>query len=238
MNIKLVLIAIATVSIASCSTAYKSGQTPDDVYYSPVRAIEERDNVRETREERRTEYYRIDNYEQREIIMSTRDRRWRDLNDYYDYNYRYNPYVYGYNHGYYYNPYYYNRPVFLPGSVIVNPTNNTPRMTNLGSYTNTTLQVANNNKAGQTRWVQSGAVYNNSNNSGSFNRRIITPSSSTNSTYNNTYNNNRNSGVERSQTTNNDTRTYNPSSNNNSSSGSSSSGSSSGGSVTRPTRGN
>jgi len=234
MNIKLILIALATVSIASCSTAYKSGQTPDDVYYSPVRAIEERDNVKETRDERRDDYYRIDNYEEREIRMSTRDRRWRDLNDYYDYNYAYNPYTYGYNYGYYYNPYYYNRPVFLPGYVIVNPKNSTPRMTNLGSYNNTTLQVANNNKAGQTKWVQSGRTYNNSNNSGSFIRRIITPAQSYPAPgYNN---NNRSSGVER-----NDTRTYNPSSNSNSSSRSSSSSSgssSSGGSVTRPTRGN
>lgn len=237
MNIKLILLALATVSIGSCSTAYKSGQTPDDVYYSPVRAIEERDNVRQTRDERRDDYYRVDNYEEREIRMSTRDRRWRDLNDYYDYNYSYNPYMYGYNHGYYYNPYYYNRPVFLPGYVIVNPKNSTPRMTNLGSYNNPTLQVANNNTKGSTKWVPAGRTYNNSNNSGSFNRRIITPATS----YPNQGYNNRNSGVvER-----NDTRTYNPSSNNNTnsrsstpSSSSSSSGSSSSGSVTRPTRGN
>ncbi len=233
MNIKLILIALATVSIASCSTAYKSGQTPDDVYYSPVRAIEERDNVRETREDRRNDYYRIDNYEEREIRMSTRDRRWRDLNDYYDYNYAYNPYRYGYNYGYYYNPYYYNRPIFLPGYVIVNPKSNTPRMTNLGSYNNSTLQVTNNNTKGSTKWVPAARTYNNSNNSGVFNRRIITP---TTSYPTQGYDNTRNQGVQ-----NNDTRTYNPSSNSNNSgrsSSPSSGSSSSGGSVTRPTRGN
>jgi hypothetical protein len=41
MNIKVLLLALAAGSIASCSTAYKSGQTPDDLYYSPVRVVEE-----------------------------------------------------------------------------------------------------------------------------------------------------------------------------------------------------
>lgn len=234
MNTKFFLIAIAIVSITSCSTAYKSGQTPDDVYYSPVRPLDEREEAKQTREDRR-EDYGTDNYEEREIRMATRDRRWRDLNDYYDYNYSYNPYMYGYNYGYYYNPYYYNRPVFLPGYVIVNPKNNTPRMTNLGSYNNSTLVVAN-NKAGQTKWVQAARTYNNSNNSGSFIRRIITPSDSYSKPGYNNNNNNRNSGMES-----NNSRTYNPSSGNNNSSRSSSSpsgSSSGGGAVSRPSRGN
>ncbi len=229
MNIKLLLIAIAAVSITGCSTAYKSGQTPDDVYYSPVRGIDESDNSRKRVD--RTEY-RADAYEEREIRMSSRDRRWRDLNDDYDYNYRYDPYRYGYNYGYYYNPYYYNRPVFLPGYVIVNPKNNTPRMTNLGSYNNSTLVVSN-NKTGETKWVPSSRSYNNSNsNGGSFIRRIITPSTSYPS-------GSGNSSTRSSTYQNNDTRTYTPSTNNSSNSGSSSSGSSSGGTpVSRPTRGN
>ena len=73
MNVKILLIAIAAVSLASCSTAYRSGQTPDDVYYSPVRSVEE--NTDRQRTEERVE--RID-YEEREIRMSSRDRRWRD----------------------------------------------------------------------------------------------------------------------------------------------------------------
>jgi hypothetical protein len=242
MNFKLLLIAIAAVTISSCSTAYKSGQTPDDVYYSPVRGIDEREDRREDRVERRSDV-RTDNYEEREIRMATRDRRWRDINDEYDYNYRYDPYRYGYNHGYYYNPYYYNQPIWLPGYAIVNPKNTTPRMTNLGSYNNSTLVTAD-PKSGETKWIKAERSYNNSNNSnsgsnrnaGSFVRRILTtPASTTTSS-----STNRNSGYSND----NNNRTYTPATNNNnnSSSGSSSSGSSSSGSsgssVPRPTRGN
>lgn len=38
MNIKNLLLVLSSVAaLTSCSTAYKSGQTPDDVYYSPAR---------------------------------------------------------------------------------------------------------------------------------------------------------------------------------------------------------
>ncbi len=226
MNLKLLILAIAAISFGSCSTAYKSGQTPDDVYFSPVRAIDER----ETKEEVRTTNNRTDAYEEREIRMATRDRRWRDINDDYDYNYRYDPYRYGYNYGYYYNPYYYNRPVFLPNYTIVNPKNTTPRSTNLGSYKNPTLVVAN-NKTGETKWIPAKRSYNNSNNGGSFIRRIITPASN-----NNTGSSSRNNSSYES----NNTRTYNPSnsSSNSRSSSSSSSSGSSGTPVSRPVRNN
>lgn len=226
MNIKFLLLVIASVSIASCSTAYKSGQTPDDVYYSPVRGIDEKDN-------REDEVDRSDDYEEREIRMATRDRRWRDIND--DYDYRYDPYRYGYNYGYYYNPYYYNRPVYIPGCTIINPKNTTPRMTNLGSYNNNTLAVSD-PKSGQTKWVKSNRAYNNSNNNSSFVRRILTPSSTNSSSTSG-----RSRSTNDNDNNNNNTRTYSPSSSSSrsSSSGSSSSGSSSGGkSVSRPTRGN
>ena len=223
MKLNLFILAVAAVTISSCSTAYKSGQTPDDVYYSPVRAVDER----ETKEEVRRSDNRTDNYEEREIRMATRDRRWRDINDEYDYNYRYDPYRYGYNYGYYYNPYYYNRPVFLPGYTIVNPKNTTPRSTNLGSYKNPTLVVAN-NKTGETRWVPANRSYNNSNNTGSFIRRVITPSATTNS------------GSNRNNTNyeSNNTRTYTPSNNSSNSSSSGSSSGSSGAPVSRPFRNN
>ena len=223
MKLNLFILAVAAVTISSCSTAYKSGQTPDDVYFSPVRAVDER----ETREEVRRTDNRTDSYEEREIRMATRDRRWRDINDEYDYTYRYDPYRYGYNYGYYYNPYYYNRPVFLPGYTIVNPKNTTPRSTNLGSYKNPTLVVAN-NKTGETRWVPANRSYNNSNNSGSFIRRVITPAATTNS------------GSNRNNTNyeNNNTRTYTPSNNSSNSSSSGSSSGSSGAPVSRPVRNN
>lgn len=222
MNTKFIALVAATISIMSCSTIYKNGQTPDDVYFSPVRGVKEKNN--EKSENRNT-----DDYEEREIRMSTRYSRWRHINDDYDYNCSYDPYRYGYNYGYYYNPYYYNRPIFINGYSMINPKNTTPRITLLGSYKNTTLTVSN-PKSGQTKWVQSTKNYNNSNNS--FIRRVITPiinatpisSLGRGSDYDN----------------NNNTRSYSPSSGNNQGSNSSSGSSSPApaGSVTRPARGN
>ena len=81
MNIKIILLALSTAVLGSCSTAYRSGQTPDDVYYSPARVVEE--DV--TRERPKKESYK-QNYRDREIQMAIYDRRWRDFDD--DYNYR------------------------------------------------------------------------------------------------------------------------------------------------------
>src|SRR5688572_11683597 len=159
MNVKILLIAIASISLGSCSTAYKSGQTPDDVYFSPVKVVEEENDDDNDRN------YDVTDAEEREIRMASRDRRWRDWDD--DYDCRYDPYRYGYSYGYYYNPYYYPYPVYS-GYVFVNPKNTTPRMTNLGGYNPKTLVVSN-PKTGETRWVNSPKTYNNSNNSSSRN---------------------------------------------------------------------
>ncbi|RYF88949.1 MAG: hypothetical protein EOO03_07180 [Chitinophagaceae bacterium] len=211
MNVKILLIAIASVSLGSCSTAYRSGQTPDDVYFSPVRAVEEDTRKEERREER------VD-AEEREIRMASRDRRWRNWDN--DYDCRYDPYRYGYSYGgYYYNPYYYPYPVYSGyGWAYVNPKNTTPRMANLAGYNPKSLVVSN-PKTGETKWVNSPKVYNNSNNSnsrnsGGFVRKVLNSNSSSERTGNN--------------------RTYTPSSNS-SSSGKSSSG---GAPVSRPARRN
>jgi hypothetical protein len=213
MKIKILLFAVSALTIASCSTAYKNTQTPDDVYYSPVRPIVE-DNKKEENDQ-------VDNgtaNEVREIRMQTYDRRWRDLDRDYDYDYSYHPYKYGYTYGYYYNPYYYNYPVYLPGTVYVNPKNTTARMTNLGGY-NTTTTTGVNPKTGKRETITTGGSYNNNNRS--VIRQIFTGLGNGN-------NNNTNT---------NNTRTYSPSTNNNSSSsGTKSAGS--GTSVSRPTRGN
>ena len=37
MNSKILLLALFVAALSSCTTAYKTGQTPDDVYYSPAR---------------------------------------------------------------------------------------------------------------------------------------------------------------------------------------------------------
>lgn len=209
MNVKILLIAIASLSLGSCSTAYKSGQTPDDVYFSPVKVVEEKNDRDEDSRDDRT------SAEDREIRMASRDRRWRDWDD--DYDCRYDPYRYGYNYGYYYNPYYYPYPVYS-GHIYVNPKNSTPRMANLAAYNPKTLEVTN-PKTGETRkWTDAYKPNNNRNNNGGFVRRVLTSPSNENSSGN--------------------SRTYNPSSSS-SSSGSSSSGSrSSGAPVSRPARGN
>lgn len=42
MTTKILLVALSVAAFSSCSTAYKTGQTPDDVYYSPVKPVAEK----------------------------------------------------------------------------------------------------------------------------------------------------------------------------------------------------
>jgi len=219
MQSKTLLLAISVAAFSSCSTAYKTGQTPDDVYYSPARVIE---NDNRTEQRNQVRYEPATDYE---IVMGIRDRRWRDFRD--DYSYDYSPYNYAtcktYNYGYYYNPYYYPWAIYTGRITYSPPVNTTPRMVNLNAYNGYNTKVATGKTTGTTTWSNP-YQYNNSNRSSSTRnegRRIILPSSNSN--------NNSSSGT-------NNTRTYTPSSS--SSSGSSSSGSSSSGTpVSRPGRG-
>lgn len=86
MNTKLLLLLLIIAGISSCSTAYKAGQTPDDVYYSPVRP--QNDYVRTEKDEDKTVYRDNTIYEDRSIRRDVHNRRWRRDNDY-DYNYPY-----------------------------------------------------------------------------------------------------------------------------------------------------
>src|SRR5258706_16136470 len=103
MNAKILLIAFSAAAFTSCSTAYKSGQTPDDVYYSPARTIEERKDDDSKRDEVRPTENTADN---NRIRMTIRDRRWREFDDDYNYSYNSSPYYYCTcacnNYGYYY----------------------------------------------------------------------------------------------------------------------------------------
>jgi len=138
-----------TLVFASCTTAYKSGQTPDDVYFSPERPQAEYVSVKDEEEEDR--YYRGEsngsssdyyNYEEeRYLRMKVRNRqRWSYLdNDFYSYN----PYVYS-SPGYYYsspwNPYSYWNHYYNPygGTVMIynakSPVYNRPRTINLRTF--------------------------------------------------------------------------------------------------------
>ena len=232
MNTKFLLLVISVAAFSSCTTLYKSGQTPDDVYYSPARPSGG-GNVEERSEQQN---YQANNYasDDRVIRLGINDARWRYLDYNYNYSnslfindYSYNPYTYGFNYGYYYNPYFWPYPVYGYGSVFVKnstPKITTPRMTNLGAYNpaynNSTQSYR--THGGTTRPTR---TYNNSNRGsavGNVMRQVFAPSNSNSNNSNNNINNSSSSN-----------RTYSPSSSSSSSSGSSSSGS---GSVSRPAR--
>ena len=72
MKTSILLLALIVVALSSCTTAYKTGQTPDDVYYSPVRPQDE--YVRMEREDDRSYRYEEDFYEDRYLRMKVRNR--------------------------------------------------------------------------------------------------------------------------------------------------------------------
>ncbi len=109
MKTKHLLLVGLIVAFSSCTTAYRTGQTPDDVYYSPAPPQEE--YVATTTQEDRDSYAynnNNDNYynnEDLQIRRGIRDQRYRS-NVYINLGFGYNPYDY-YS---YYNPYVFNNP--------------------------------------------------------------------------------------------------------------------------------
>lgn len=101
--------------LASCTTAYKTGQTPDDVYSSPAPPEEEYVKTKKTDERRYRnyddeEYEDYDDYDDRYLRMKVRNRnRWSELDDWYFYGGRYN-FSYYNNWGYWNDPFYWNNP--------------------------------------------------------------------------------------------------------------------------------
>lgn len=84
MKSSLLLLALVVAAMSSCTTAYKTGQTPDDVYYSPTRPQDE--YVRIEKEDDRRYRYEEDFQEDRYLRMKIRNRnQWSDLNDWYAY---------------------------------------------------------------------------------------------------------------------------------------------------------
>lgn len=218
MQSKILLFILSVAVFSSCSTAYKTGQTPDDVYYSPVKPVVEKKYT-----EKEEQKQQVNN--DYEITMAVRDQRWRNFRR--EYEYDNSPYNYCYcsckSTGYYYNPYYYPWAIYTPTPGFSVKVNTTPRMVNLNAYNGYNPKVATGKTNGTLTFSNSSTQYNNSNRSGSRIREVLrqtvetTPSSSSSS---------------------NNTRSYTPSSS--SSSGrSSSSGSSSGSgsSSSRPARG-
>ena len=243
MQRQILLLAITAAALSSCTTAYKTGQTPDDVYFSPTRPQDEYVRV----EEKEDNQYRYNDeyYDDRYLRMKVHNHsQWSSLDDWYSYDRYgsrfnsyygtyYNPYT---SWNYYYNPYSSNNVIaYHPGyqgqtSVASNVAR--PRTFNLASYTGTTYNNANNSvKMNSYKTGMGRPVYNNKNSNNGFSNTLKQIfNTGTNSNSNSSYSS--------------PSRSYTPSTNSSSSpsssssSGSSSSGSSSGGGgATRPSRG-
>jgi len=242
MKRQILLLAITAAALSSCTTAYKTGQTPDDVYFSPTRPQDEYVRVEEKQDDR----YQYDDkyYDDRYLRMKVHNpSQWSSLDDWYSYDrygYRvnsyygtyYNPYT---SWNYYYNPYCHNNVIAYqvghPGGQVSVAQNVTrPKNFNLASYTN--INNYNNANSGikmnSYKTGMTNPVYNNRNSNNGF--------SNTLKQIFNTGSNNNNDNSSYSSPS----RSYSPSSGSSSSGGgSSSSGSSSGGGggATRPSRG-
>src|SRR6185436_13204130 len=145
MKRQILLLAMTAAALSSCTTAYKTGQTPDDVYFSPTRPQDEYVRVEEKQDDR----YQYDDkyYDDRYLRMKVHNySQWSTLDDWYAYD-RYG-YRANYYYGTYYNPYCQNNVIaYHPGyagqtSVAQNVQR--PRIFNLASYTGTTYNNANN----------------------------------------------------------------------------------------------
>jgi hypothetical protein len=186
---------LAAVTLWSCSTAYKTTSTPDDVYYSPSREIKDK------RQDRYDEYTANgdDNY----LRMRVQNRyRWDAIDDYsywndarYDFGYScmpsrevmlnpYNPYM-GIGFGMYYSPWYNWR---SPYTTVV-------------YYKNPRVYYGNTSKTNLTAYRN--GLYNNTNNKttfGSLFKQAFSNSNNNNLPYNNSSTRTFNSGVSPSNT--------------------------------------
>src|SRR5678810_1038089 len=99
MKRQILLLAITTAALSSCTTAYKTGQTPDDVYFSPTRPQDEYVRVEEKQDDRHQ--YDDKYYDDRYLRMKVHNySQWSTLDDWYAYD------RYGYRANYYYGTYY------------------------------------------------------------------------------------------------------------------------------------
>lgn len=156
MKDKILPVLLASALLASCST-YKSGQTPDDVYYSPAKEVSYKEEKEEEEKYEEDMTSRDDQY----LKMKVRYRnKWSSIDDYdYWYDSRYNHCHCSCNHSttsYYYYPklpYYSN----YYGGVWYNPSFPIVYYKNPKVYTGTT------GKSNITSY--SNPLYNNNNNS-------------------------------------------------------------------------
>jgi hypothetical protein len=157
MKDKFLPILLAGFLLASCSSVYKSGQTPDDVYYSPTKSVVKTEDKEDEKVEDKTA-----DSEDQYLKMKVRNRyRWTSIDDY-DYwnDTRYNhcncQCNNSFGYGYYYNPYTPIRTSWSNPYVVFGGTRNIKTSTsssNVKAYTNTTYNNTNtgsNPKTGTT----------------------------------------------------------------------------------------
>ncbi|MCE3282767.1 MAG: hypothetical protein K0Q66_1504 [Chitinophagaceae bacterium] len=182
MKDKFLPILLASTILVSCSSVYRSGQTPDDVYYSPAREVVKTEEKEEEKEKVEEPTARADD---QYLKIKVRNRyRWEGIDDYSYWNdTRYNHchcqcnpgsygYGYGYNSNYYYNPIRYNN-WNSPYYPIVRYTN--PKLIN-GSTTATNIKAYGNNSYNNNN--SSTKPKNTSTSAGSFIKRVLTSSGS------------------------------------------------------------
>ncbi|MBS1627665.1 MAG: hypothetical protein JSR09_09510 [Bacteroidetes bacterium] len=168
MKNKILLFSLTILILSSCSTAYKSTQTPDDVYYSPATGADDKETVKSNKQNDRYENYLSstdDNY----LRMKVRNYSlWSGIDDYaywydsrYDFSY-YNLWNPGYFYGYNYN--YYNGYIFYPyylggwgGYYMPNP------VIYVIGYKNPKTTVATSGGSGSYLTTYKNNTYNNSN---------------------------------------------------------------------------
>ncbi len=108
------LISVLSIGVlSSCSTAFKAGQTPDDVYYSPGREAAEIVKAEQTQKQQDAAYQEyISSLDDRYLRMKIANRyRWSALDNFdYWYDSRYDFGAYNYRNHYYtsVNPYAWN----------------------------------------------------------------------------------------------------------------------------------
>lgn len=167
--IPVIILVLSAALFSSCTSAYRTGQTPDDVYYSPLRPALQARNSDDDQADRR---------EDRLIRMGMNNPRYRYIDNTFGWG-NFDPYNtgwntwncnpnfnYGWNNWNYY-PLNYYHPIFNPYPVLFSPQkNSTPRTVNLagygGSYNNG--NVNHSIKYGNTQ--RPSRDYNNSNNRG------------------------------------------------------------------------
>ena len=200
MKKNIIYLLCAITLLTSCSSAYKTSQTPDDVYYSPAKKVYPA-----------SQYENYGSSDDPYLRMKVQDHnRWAGLDDYeywndsrYYYNNYYNPWNTYFSWSFWYNPYYsywYNPWVswYSPYCTVVyykNPT------VYYGGYSGYHLSTYGNRTYNTTNLpLRNGNnLYNNSNNT-SANRHSIFNSNQNNTnsnpvrTFNNSSSNRTNSG--------------------------------------------